>query len=303
MAQRHLFSRVDEEDLEYLSAAHRRWPSRPVPAAAARSPLPTGRATRPLTCGYAKIETTTPLAAFTDNYGKAQYSVMAARDMLTLTEAALTLGVSERRAQQMAESGQITRVARGLFDRASIERHRAERGTGLTRTWAEHTAWGAIAMLSQLAPLGLGDTQTYRLRAALREITDPNELAIRLRDRATVTTWAGHRSVTDRVRKELIVPGRKRIGLVEDDTLVDGYIHSDDVHDLVRRYRLTQDDTGTITMRVTDSVAVDLFKKMPAFTRTLAGVDAATSLDPRERGVGERLLASRLELFRENSRR
>jgi hypothetical protein len=227
---------------------------------------------------------------------------MAMGDMLTLSEAAAALGVSERRAQQMAENGQITRVARGLFDRASVERHRAERGTGLTRSWAEQTAWGAIAMLSNAAPLGLGDTQTYRLRATLREITDPTDLAIRLRDRATVTTWSGHRSVTDRIRQDLVVPGRKRIGLVENDTLVDGYIHTDDVNALVRRNRLRQDTTGTITLRIT-GMDIDFVKYLAAFNRTLAAVDAATSLDPRERGVGEQVLVGRLELFRENSRR
>jgi hypothetical protein len=157
-------------------------------------------------------------------------------------------------------------------------------------------------MLSNAAPLGLGDTQTYRLRATLREITDPTELAIRLRDRATVTTWSGHRSVTDRIRQALVVPGRKRIGLVEDDTLVDGYVHTDEVHDLVRRNRLSQDTTGTITMRIT-GMDIDFVKYLAAFNRTLAAVDAATSLDPRERGVGERVLVGRLELFRENSRR
>lgn len=158
-------------------------------------------------------------------------------------------------------------------------------------------------MLSNKAPLELGDTQTYRLRAALREITDPAELAVRLRDRATVTVWSGHRSVADRIRQDLVVPGLKRIGLVEDSTRVDGYVHTDDVHDLMRRYRLSRDASGTITLRVTGSVAVGFFKDLPDFNRTLAAVDAATSLDPRERGVGEQVLVDRLELFRENSRR
>ncbi|WP_203338751.1 hypothetical protein [Nocardioides limicola] len=93
-------------------------------------------------------------------------------------------------------------------------------------------------MLSSAAPLGLGDTQTYRLRATLRGITDPTELAVRLRDRATVTRWSGHRS--------------------------------------------------------------DFIKHRAAFNGTLAAVDAATSLDPRERGVGAQVLIRRLELFREN---
>ena len=45
---------------------------------------------------------------------------------------------------------------------------------------------------------------------------------------------------------------------------------------------------------------IDFVKYLAAFNRTLAAVDAATSLDPRERGAGEKVLASRLELFREN---
>ena len=156
-------------------------------------------------------------------------------------------------------------------------------------------------MLSGAAPSGLGDAQTYRLRAALRGIDDPTELAIRLRDRATVTTWSGHRSVIERIRKELVVPGRRRLGLVEGDAIVDGYIHADRIADLVRRCRLDEDATGSITLRYTH-MDMDFISYLAALNRTLAAVDAATSLDPRERGVGERVLVRRLELFRENVR-
>jgi hypothetical protein len=156
-------------------------------------------------------------------------------------------------------------------------------------------------MLSGAAPLGLGDVQTYRLRATLRKITDPTELAIRLRDRAMVTTWPGHRSVIDRVRQELVIPGLQRLGLVEDDTIVDGYIHADRIADLVRRCRLVEDTTGSITLRCT-STDIGFIKYLATFNRTLAALDAATSLDPRERGVGEQVLVRRLELFRENVR-
>lgn len=227
---------------------------------------------------------------------------MATRaDFLTTQEVSDLLGVEERQVRVLAETGSITRVARGIFDRTSVERYRVGRGSGRTRTWAERTAWGAIAMLSNAAPLGLGDVQGYRLRATLREITDPTELAIRLRDRATVTTWSGHRSVIERVREELVVPGRQRLGLIEDDAIVDGYIHTDRIANLVRRFRLVEDTTGSITLRYT-GMDIDFVKYLAAFNRTLAAVDAATSLDPRERGVGEQTLASRLELFRENDR-
>ena len=240
---------------------------------------------------------------FTDNHRKRQYFVMAnSGDFLTTQEVSDLLGVEARQVRVLAETGSITRVARGIFDRMSVERYRAERGSGRTRTWAERTAWGAIAMLSGAAPLDLGDVQTYRLRAALLEITDPAELAMRLRDRATVTTWSGHRSVVERVREELVIPGRKRLGLVEDDTIVDGYIHADRIADAVRRYRLSEDTTGSITLRYTD-MDIDFITYLATFNRTLAAVDAATSLNPRERGVGEQTLIDRLKLFRENARR
>jgi hypothetical protein len=223
-------------------------------------------------------------------------------EFLTTQEVSNLLGVEARQVRVLAEKGSITRVARGIFDRRSVERYHAERGSGRTRTWAQHTSWGAIAMLSGAAPSNLGDVQTYRLRSTLREIIDPAELAIRLRDRATVTTWSGHRSVLERVREELVKTGRQRLGLVEEDaTIVDGYLHTDRIAGLVRRYRLREDTTGSITLRHTD-MDIDFIKYLVTLNRTLAAVDAATSLDPRERGVGEQVLARRLELFRENVR-
>lgn len=220
-------------------------------------------------------------------------------DLLSTREVSDLLGVQARQVRGLAEAGAITRVARGVFDRRSVERYRAERGSGRTRTWAQRTAWGAIALLSGAVPEpALGQVQTSRLRATLRGITDPGELVIRLRDRAAVSTWSGHRSVVRRVREELVVPGRQRLGLVEDDTLVDGYLHTDRVTDLVGRYRLRQDPTGAITLRST-SIEINHVERLATRGATVAAVDAATSLDPRARGVGEAALAARLEWFRE----
>ncbi len=223
-------------------------------------------------------------------------------DFLTTQEVSDLLGVEARQVRALGEAGSITRVARGIFDRTSVERYRAERGSHRTRTWAEHTAWGAIAMLSGMPPWGLGDVQRYRLRATLGDITDPADLTIRLRDRAIVATCSGHRSVIERVREELVVPGRQRLGLVEDENIVDGYVHKDHIADLVRRYRLVEDPSGPITLRYT-GIDIGFVKRLAWFSRTLAAVDAATSLDPRERSAGEQTLVSRLELFRENVRR
>lgn len=243
-----------------------------------------------------------PVLGFTDNHRKRHYSVMPVRDaVLSTHEVSLILGVEARQVRALAERGFITRIARGVFDRESVEHYRRRRGSGRTRTWTEPTAWAAVSMLSGVAPQQIGDTQTYRLRAALRTITEPSELAIRLRDRATVTTWSGHRSVLERVRKELVVPDRARLGLVEDTTRVDGYLAAGGADDLVARHRLRDDPQGVVTLRST-STDVTFLARLITVSRTLAAVDAATSLDPRERGVGEGVLARRLELFRENVR-
>jgi hypothetical protein len=199
-------------------------------------------------------------------------------DLLTVQEVSELLGVEARQVRLIAERGEITRVARGIFDRTSVERYKAERGSGRTRTWAEHTAWGAIALLSGAAPLGLGDTQRYRLRATLIGIADPSELAIRLRDRAVVTTWSGHRSVSDRVREQIVVPGRRRLGLVESEAVVDGYIATKQLDDVVQRYRLRQDPAGPITLRHT-SMDVDFVAYLARFNRTLAAADAERRRD------------------------
>ena len=228
---------------------------------------------------------------------------MSTRDeLLTVQEVSELLGVEARQVRLIAERGEITRVARGIFDRTSVERYRAERGSGRTRTWAEHTAWGAIALLSNATALPLGGTQTHRLRATLTGITDPSELALRLRDRAVVTTWSGHRSATDRVRQEIVVPGRRRLGLVDSDDVVDGYLGAEQLTNMVQRFRLRRDPAGSITLRCT-SMEIGFVADLARFNRTLAAADAATSLDPRERGVGEQHLSQRLELFRENARR
>lgn len=223
-------------------------------------------------------------------------------DLLSTHDVAHLLGVEERQVRALAEKGHITRVAHGIYDRTSAERYRAQRGSRRTRTWAEHTAWGAVALLSDAAPLGLGDAQRYRLHSTLLRMTDPTELVIRMRDRATVTTWSGHRSVLQRLSQELVVPGRRRLGLVENPTAVDGYLGADQTEDLVRRYHLREDATGPITLRSTRT-DLDVVQRLSTLSRTLAAVDAATSLDPRERGAGERVLERRLELLRDNNAR
>ena len=53
-----------------------------------------------------------------------------------------------------------------------MERYLASHSGGRKRVWAEHTAWGAIALLSGEQAPWLGQVQRSRLRSALRQVTE-----------------------------------------------------------------------------------------------------------------------------------
>lgn len=240
-----------------------------------------------------------PERGFTDNYGKAKISVMAVGDLLTTAETAQYLGVSERRVQQMLDTGDLIRVARGLVDRHSVEQYRNEGRNRRRRFWAEPTAWAAIAMLSgEKRTDWLGQVQNSRLRAALRETTDAADLIARLRGRATTHVYSGHASVAARLRNDISSSNAALIGLSTPQAGVDGYVTSEDALDfVVRRYALRKDAAGDYRVRVT-GFDRDVVGRLLRTSRVLAGLDAAGATDPRARGVGMRVLDEGLARFR-----
>lgn len=217
---------------------------------------------------------------------------------VSTTEAAHALGVTVQHVRRLADSGDLTRVARGLVDRDSLERYLVERQGGRTRVWAEHTAWGAIAMISGMYPDWLGPSQASRVRAWLREVTDPADLVAQTRDRASVHIYQGHPSVLRRLLDDLVSPDPSGLGLVgsRPDTL-DGYLPSDRLSSTVGFYGLRAEPSGNITIRAT-RFDINIVHDMTVQGSALAALDAATSRDPRERGVGERVLAEALDRFR-----
>jgi hypothetical protein len=224
---------------------------------------------------------------------------MAAHDFLTTAEAAERLGVSERRVQQMLNTGDLLRVARGLVDRHSVELYRSEGRNRRRRYWAEHTAWAAIALLSgEQRADWLGQVQASRLRTALRETADAAQLVARLRGRATRHVYSGHSSVAARLRDEVSTSNAALLGLSTPLTEVDGYVGSKEaLEDIVRRYALREDPAGQYTVRVT-GFDRDVVGHLLRTSRVLAGLDAASATDPRVRGVGVDALEEALKRFR-----
>lgn len=235
-------------------------------------------------------------------------------DFYTTEEAARLLGVTTRRVRQLLEGGPLQRSARSLIDAASVDRYRARTGEKhRTRAWAELTAWGAIALLSGLPVSWLGAPQTSRLRKLLAQ-TGPLELVARTRDRSQVQIYHAHPSAVARLGNELVVTDSSVLGLVPaagwsgallsgfdpstEPQQVRGYCSTDRLEPAVRRFGLVPDPTGTVAIHTTE-FDLDTVRQLAAADQpalpVLAALDAAGSLDPRERGTGLVVLQIALE--------
>lgn len=188
-------------------------------------------------------------------------------------------------------------VARGLVDPSSVDRYLRSQRQGRTRSWAEHTTWGAVAMLAGSDADWLGATQASRLRHTLREITEVDDLLTRMRDRAQVRSFEAHRAALPRLRGLVATSNLGRLGITDPvDDGVDGYLAEIDLYKVVRSLALRADAGGVVTLRVTGFV-FDRVREL-VDTSVVAGLDAATSTDPRLRGVGHRVLGELLEAYR-----
>jgi len=220
-------------------------------------------------------------------------------ELIAVSAAARLLGVSERRVRQMAGSGDLTLPARGLVDRASLQRHLATRQGAHTRAWSCETAWAGVALLCGVEVDWLGTVQRSRLRTSLRATT-AQALVSRARNRASVHRYAGHSSTGARLRTEIVVVGRVgQLGLVGEAGQLDGYVATASLAALVTRHALTEDPHGQFALRATDFdlttiAAIAAAGSVPV----LAALDSAESLDARERGVALDALAQALARFR-----
>ncbi|MEO9322080.1 helix-turn-helix domain-containing protein [Nocardioides sp. C4-1] len=218
--------------------------------------------------------------------------------------AARLLGVSARRVNQLADAGEITKAARGLYDRMSIERYAATRRTANDRAWSANTAWAAVAMLSDGASRAswLPERSAYRLAATLRAI-DVEGLVSKARGRATVNIFDGHASAARGLRTRVIARDWSALGLVDEITDgVDGYVAGSELAALGESYALVPSARGNVTLRAT-GFDLDVVRALATDGDVLVALDAAGSVDVRTRGVGERALDRALTSFRERSSR
>lgn len=220
------------------------------------------------------------------------------QDFVSAEEAAHALGVTVRHVRRLADAGELTKVARGLIDRGSLDRYLSEQRSGRTRSWAEHTAWGAVALLSGHDASWLGDTQAWRVRHTLRELTEPAEFLVRTRGRARVQAFSAHTAALPLLREQLAVADLAKLGIVDaaDDARVDGYLATEDLDSTVQALGLGAATAGNVTLRTT-GFDIEVVAELVSTSPVVAALDAATSVDPRIRGVGERALAEALGAY------
>jgi len=227
-------------------------------------------------------------------------------DYADIMEAARLLGVTTRHVTRLGDRGEIDVPFRGLVDRDSIDRYLAERrGLMRGRAWDERTAWASIALLSGLDVDWLGQAQVSRLRTRLRDMatgidddSGAHVLIGKTRSRATAQTFESFDFLTSRVKKEILVVGRRGLGLAATKkTDVDGYVATDDLAGIVKRYVLVPDFRGKMILRVTGFDMATVKRISVKGNGALAALDAASSLDSREHHIGARALAKIMEEF------
>lgn len=217
-------------------------------------------------------------------------------------EAARLLGVSKRQVARLGEQGQIQYLSRGLVDRGSVNQYLSEREFSRTRPWSEATAWGAVGLLAGIDIGWLGPAQASRLRGRLRALAaveeGAHELVSRARARASIRTYESFDFLVSRVKKDVIVIGRRGLGLTDArKDQIDGYVSTEALAELEMSLGLHRDARGTMILRATDFDLGIIKDIVSQGNGALAAFDAAGSMDPREKGVGSRALTTYLQDF------
>ncbi|MGJ9423867.1 hypothetical protein [Aeromicrobium sp. CF3.5] len=220
--------------------------------------------------------------------------------LMAMDVAAERLSVSVRQVQRLAKAGAIVAVGANLLDAESVHRFGRQRAGHRQRAWAEDTAWAAIGLLAGVRVEWLGQAQRSRLKGRLRDI-GADEFVSAVRNRATVHHFAAHRAAATRLGQRLVTASTSP--LFDDLTPasgagVEGYLATDDLDGLIDEFALATDGVGDIDVTVcTTSFDLGIIETIAGAGETLAAIDLATSLDPREHTAALDALTRRLKAF------
>ncbi|MCI1211569.1 MAG: helix-turn-helix domain-containing protein [Bifidobacterium tibiigranuli] len=222
--------------------------------------------------------------------------------LLTKQEAAIELGVSERRIMALRKSGDITSFASGrrgiLVTADSVQRYARFSGKG-GRPYSEHMAFGALYMISGEAVPWLSAQQRYRLKHYLRDVS-AEDLTNLTRRRAKFQEYWCRASLLETVRTQMRVSaatGQLASSFqLAPNNVIEGYANQETADYLVAKYRLKLNASPVM-------VRLRISEKLPsgegAMPIGVCAADLAQSEDPRERRAGLETLTRLLASFRE----
>ena len=215
---------------------------------------------------------------------------------LTVAEAAVALGVSQRQVRHLAATGALSVLARGLVSREDVERRAALHSGWGRQAWSQRTAWAALGLLAGAGTGLLDGARTSRLRARLRGLGAAEFVGL-ARNRADVRRFRVHSSQLEQLGQRLVVGERSALGLAAVSGRLDGYVSADALQALVSEFFLSEDREGHAVLRVVAEVGIDLVELIGQRSEVLIALDLAESLDLRERRAGQDGLARLLGAF------
>jgi hypothetical protein len=174
-----------------------------------------------------------------------------------VTDVAVQLGVSPRRARSLIEVGCIP--ARRVSGRWLIDETRLPRSTALSRPMSPRVAWALISILSGHPPTGLSQPEQSRLMAKYRRLLTAPDRAAVLRSWLPARAQLHRFSVADSDLAELLADPRL-VPCGISDTLAglstsseaEAYVQPGDLDGLVADYLMSDLGRLNVWLRVTD---------------------------------------------------
>lgn len=219
-------------------------------------------------------------------------------NVLSVVEAAETLGVSQQQVRHLIRSGQLEadRLGRAFLVRAEAVERRASQAWPRGRRFAPANAWALLFIADGKEAPWLSPDDRWRVKRHIARHS-LERLRPRLVDRAKAVQLRAHHSLLNRLRSDpdLMLSGvsaarELRLGLLGAGDDVDAYVDSSRFRDVMRRYRLRPSQEPNVVLRVVPPVG---WASLPGHIAPAAAIalDLLDHPEPRVQQVGQDLLA------------
>jgi excisionase family DNA binding protein len=214
---------------------------------------------------------------------------------LSVADAAVALGVSDRRVRQLLASGELFGRQLGrawVIDSAAIERLRPKR---VGRPWSAASAWAVLELAAgddpELSPVERSRARKRLAGSGLAGLVD------QLQSRSDRREMYAHPSALDRVGDDadVVRSGVSALGIYDVDLIVSDeaevYVRSSKLADLMDRYALQSDpDRSNLIVRVVDDGVWPFGNDASVAPWPVVAVDLLDSGDERSCRAGLELI-------------